>query len=110
MGNVDILLKISFTFVMLFIASPRIVDLKLVKHLNGIVSLSCVTTGIPQSIVNWIDLTPLPPSSFSVSNGKLQIQESYINSMKFLCNASNVYGWMAKNVEGNVLQKWIIAV
>ena len=86
---------------MFYIAPPRIVDLKMVEFLNDIVSLSCVTTGAPKSSVEWIDLTPLSPSSFNVQNGNLRIERRYISSMTFLCNASNVYGWMTKYVAGN---------
>ncbi|CAB3996532.1 Down syndrome cell adhesion molecule homolog [Paramuricea clavata] len=77
---------------------PHIVDLKLVHLLNNIVSISCVTIGTPESVVDWIDLTPSPAGFFNVHDGNLQIEKKYINNMKFLCNASNVYGWMTKHV------------
>jgi hypothetical protein len=85
-----------------YLAPPHIADLKLVHLFNNIVSISCVTIGTPESVVDWIDLTPLPAGFFIVHNGNLRIEKKYINNMKFLCNASNVYGWMTKHVAGNV--------
>ena len=86
---------------MLYIAPPRIVDLKLVELLNGFVSISCVTIGKPESNIDWINETPLHSGSFNVHNGNLLIEKRQISSMKFLCNASNIYGWRTKLVAGN---------
>lgn len=74
----------------------------MVELLNNFVTLSCVTMEA-ESIIDWIDLTPLPSGSFSVDRGSLQIEKGYINAMNFICNASNVHGWMIKYVRGNVL-------
>lgn len=84
----------------IYVAPPRIIGLRTVERLNGILLITCVTTGTPEAVVDWLDCTPIPPGSFSVHDGSLQIAKRFINTMKFVCNASNVYGWVVKYVSG----------
>ncbi|XP_028400222.1 protein sidekick-1-like [Dendronephthya gigantea] len=88
LGVADVFLQVQV------MTQPRIIGITVTELSNDIQSVTCVTTGTPKPVFDWIDLNEAsPPGPSFKHNGSLLIEKNLIKTMRFICNASNVYGW-----------------
>ena len=95
-------LNVGISFHVFFLDPPCIVGITVTELLNDFRLVTCVATGKPKPVFDWIDLNEAAfPSNPSFNhNGSLLIKKQRIKTMKFICNASNVYGWTVALVAG----------